>query len=65
MDVHLKIVLDVIKDTGSMSERQAGKLAVGVICRKESFSLAVPLQCAIWRSHDLRTWWHSEEGAYL
>lgn len=63
--MHLKIVLDVIKDTASTRKMQTG--SYGAFGEKESFSLAAPLERAIWTSHDLQTRWHreDEEGAHL
>ena len=60
-DVHLKIVVDVIKDTASTDRRrQPGrKPAVGAICQKRGcLSLAASLVCPIWMSHDPQTRWH-------
>lgn len=58
----LKIVVDVIKDTESTEGGRQGVCYGSDLSKQERFSLAAPLVCSIWMSHDLQTWWHREEG---
>lgn len=53
-DVHLKIVMDVIKDTASTGGGRQGACCGRDLSKEEM----VFTGCSIWMSRDLQTWWH-------
>lgn len=62
--MHLKIVVDVIKDRASTAGGREGA-GYGSYLSKENGPALAPLVSSIWASHDLQTWWHKEEEMHI
>lgn len=63
-DVHLRIVVDVIKDTVPKGgDRQQARSWSDL--PQDSILLAAVVVCYIWRSHDLHKWCHRERVLYV